>query len=72
MQPTEYGVKFIRAAAAADQPLFLYAAFDSTHVGLYYNASYVGKSRRGEIGSAAMELSIGRSESWLGQWRQQG
>ena len=30
---TEYGVAFIRRAAAQRRPFFLYAAFDSTHAG---------------------------------------
>ena len=53
---TEYGVRFIRRASANKQPFFLYAAFDSTHGGIYYSSSFIKASRRGEIGNAVMEL----------------
>jgi hypothetical protein len=53
---TEYGVSFIERAADQDRPFFLYAAFDSTHAGLYYSEPYIKASRRGQIGCATMEL----------------
>eukprot|EP01052_Picozoa_sp_SAG31_P039752 SAG31_NODE_5581_length_2443_cov_3.470496_1_plen_321_part_00 len=52
----KYGVSFIKRAWAHKQPFFLYAAFDSTHGGIYYSKQYIKASRRGEIGNAIMEM----------------
>ena len=51
----QYGARFIAAAVEAKRPFLLYAAFDNTHVGLYYAREWSG-SRRGQIGSATEEL----------------
>ena len=52
----EYGSEFIKNAAAQHRPFFLWAAFDNTHNGLYYNERFARASRRGQIGDATMEL----------------
>ena len=51
-----FGGDFIARAAAAHKPWLLYAAFDNTHDGLYYNRNFSRASRRGPIGDATMEL----------------
>jgi arylsulfatase len=58
---TDRALSFLERAAAADQPFFLYLAYNAPHVPLYPAEEFAGRSERGTYGDVVeeMDASIG-------------